>query len=143
VIWHSKPTADGIKALGQDTMAAYLGFEVTEIGDDFLSARIPVDHRTVQPYGILHGGASVMLVETLGSIASHYCIDNTKLIAVGLEVNGNHIRQVRSGWVHGTARAIHLGKKTHVWDIRVVDDAGKLIHIGRLTTAILERPDLG
>ena len=121
-------------------MSAFLGFEVTEIGDDFLSGRIPVTERTRQPYGILHGGASIMLAETLGSIASHYCIDSGKFSAVGLEVNGNHLRQVRQGWIHGTARPIHLGRKTHVWDIRIVDDEGRLIHAGRLTTAIIERP---
>lgn len=120
-------------------MSEHLGFQITEIGDDFLSGKIPVDERTKQPYGIMHGGAYVALAETLGSLASHFCIDSSKFLSVGLEVNGNHIRQAREGWVRGTARPIHLGKKTHVWEIRIVDDEGRLLHVGRLTTAILEK----
>jgi len=139
MIWQTTPSAELVHAIAKGTMPVFLGFELTEVGDDFLSGRLPVDERTRQPYGILHGGASVVLAETLGSLASHFCIDASRYITVGLEVNGNHIRQVREGWIHGRATAIHIGRKTHVWDIRITDDAGKLVHTGRLTTMVIEQ----
>ena len=138
-MWFKKPSVEEINTLVKGTMATHLGIEITEIGDDFLRGRMPVDHRTKQPYGILHGGASVVLAETIGSIASHCCVDLEKFITVGLEVNGNHLRQVHQGFINCTARPIHLGKKIHVWEIEIEDDKGKLVHVGRLTTAVIER----
>lgn len=120
-------------------MAEYIGLEFTELGPDFIKARIPVDHRTNQPYGILHGGASCVLAETLGSIGSAMVIDTEKFICVGLEINANHIRSATEGFVTGTATPIHIGRSTHVWDIRILDDQQKLICISRLTVAILPK----
>ncbi len=126
-------------AISSATMAEHLGMEWVELGPDFLSIRMPVDHRTHQPYGLLHGGASCALAETVGSIASHMVIDAGKYNCVGLEINANHIRGITSGYVTGTATPIHLGRTTHVWDIKIKDDAGKLICISRLTVAILQK----
>lgn len=145
-IWHpssSPMTIEQLQSLGHQTMGAHLGMEFTEIGDDFLKARMPVDARTRQPYGLLHGGASVALAETLGSVAAAYVIDQTKYICVGLEINANHVRGVREGYVYGTATPVHIGKSTHVWDIRIVDERGKLVCVSRLTVAILKRETLG
>ena len=120
-------------------IASLIGIEFTAADDETLSARMPVDARTYQPYGILHGGASVVLAESLGSVASNMIIDNEKYVGVGLEVNANHIRPMKSGWVSGTCRAVHIGAKTHVWDIRIVNEAGKLVCVSRLTVAIVPR----
>lgn len=115
-----------------------LGVEFTETGDGYLVARMPVDHRTHQPFGILHGGASVVLAESMGSTASYLLLpDPTKQRAVGLEINANHLRSVRSGWVTGRCTAIHIGRTTHVWDIRITDEQDKLVCISRLTVAIV------
>ena len=121
------------------TMAEHLGMEWVELGPDYLKLRMPVDHRTQQPYGILHGGASCALAETVGSVASHLMIDNDQFICVGLEINANHIRSVKEGFITATASALHVGNSTHVWDIKIHDDAGKLICISRLTVAILPK----
>ena len=121
------------------TMAAHLGMEWAELGPDYLKLRMPVDHRTHQPYGILHGGASCALAETVGSVASHLMIDNEKFICVGLEINANHLRSVKEGFITATAAALHVGSTTHVWDIKIHDDAGKLICVSRLTVAILKK----
>ncbi len=120
-------------------MAEHIGLEFTELGPNFIKARIPVDHRTNQPYGILHGGASCVLAETLGSIGSAMVIDTEKFICVGLEINANHIRSVAEGFVTGTATPIHLGRSTHVWDIKIHDEQQKLVCISRLTVAILPK----
>jgi 1,4-dihydroxy-2-naphthoyl-CoA hydrolase len=144
-IWFSSPspmTIEQLQSLGRDTMGAHLGMEFTEIGETYLKARMPVDARTRQPYGLLHGGASAALAETLGSVASAYVIDQTKYICVGLEINANHIRGVKEGFVYGTATPLHIGKTTHVWDIRIVDERGKLVCVSRLTVAILKRETL-
>ena len=117
-----------------------LGVEFTETGDGYLVARMPVDHRTHQPFGILHGGASVVLAESMGSTASYLLLpDPAKQRAVGLEINANHLRSVRSGWVTGRCTAIHIGRTTHVWDIRITDEQDKLVCISRLTVAIVEQ----
>ncbi|MDF2191961.1 hotdog fold thioesterase [Paraflavitalea sp. CAU 1676] len=128
-----------LQPLGNSTIAEQIGIEFTELGPDFLKGRMPVDHRTHQPYGLLHGGASCVLAETLGSVASALVIDQSKFICVGLEINANHIRSVRAGFVTGTASPIHIGATTHVWDIRIVDEREKLVCISRLTVAILPR----
>ena len=139
-IWFNKSlqVAD-IESFGYDNLGAHLGMEFSELGPDFLKARMPVDHRTRQPYGILHGGASVALAETLGSVASALVVDHTKFMCVGLEINANHLRSVKEGFVTGTSTPIHIGRTTHVWDIKLHDDLGKLICISRLTVAIIKR----
>jgi len=132
-------TVPQLQALVPGTMGGVLGIELTEIGENFLKARMPVDERTIQPYGLLHGGASAALAETLGSVASAYVIDQTQYYCVGLEINANHIRGVRDGYVYGTATPLHLGKTTHVWDIRIYDEREKLVCVSRLTVAILRK----
>src|SRR5215217_2767537 len=126
-------TLDTLHSFSQNTIANHLGIEFTEIGTDYITARMPVDKRTHQPFGILHGGASVVLAETLGSIASFLCLpDPEKQHAVGLEINANHVRSVKEGFVYGTVRSIHLGRTTHIWDIQIKNEAGKLVCISRL-----------
>ncbi len=121
-----------------DSISKHLGIEFVEAGEGYLIARMPVDKRTQQPFGILHGGASVVLAETLGSVASYLLLDDpTKQRAVGLEINANHIRSVREGWVYGRCTPIHTGRTTHVWDIRITDEQEKLVCISRLTIAII------
>ncbi len=122
-------------------MSEHLGINFTEIGDKFLKATMPVDHRTNQPYGLLHGGASATLAETLGSVCSALVIDHANFICVGLEINANHIRSAKDGVVTGTCTPIHIGSTTHVWDIRIHDEKNKLVCVSRLTVAILKRKD--
>lgn len=140
-IWYKQHTLAALNALTVGTLMQTLDIRFTEIGDDFLSATMPVDQRTFQPAGLLHGGASVVLAESLGSMASHLVVDPAKYRCVGLEVNANHTRAVKSGIVTGTARPAHLGRSTHVWEIRVVDDAGRTACLSRLTMAILTNPE--
>lgn len=123
------------------TLASALGIEFIELGPDYFRGRMPVDDRTRQPYGILHGGASVALAETLGSVGAMLVIDPSKYRTVGQEINANHVRAVASGFVIGTARPLHLGKRSQVWDIRIVDEQDKLVCISRLTMAVLEKQD--
>lgn len=140
-IWSTPtiPSKEIVESLRPNTMMEHLGIEITEIGEDFMKARMPVDHRTHQPYGVLHGGASAALAESIGSMSGAMCVDLSKKIVVGLEINCNHIRAARSGFVHGIAKPIHLGGTTHVWDIRITDDNGKLVCVSRLTLAVLDR----
>nr|WP_282457051.1 hotdog fold thioesterase [Chitinophaga sedimenti] len=123
-------------------MGAHLGMEFTEIGPDYLRAMMPVDHRTVQPYGLLHGGASAALAETVGSVAAALVLNPEKQLAVGLEINANHIRGVREGYVHAIAKPLHLGGSTHVWEIKITDDHHKLVCVSRLTVAVLQKKNL-
>lgn len=140
MIWYgSKPSLDELTSLGRNTMAEFIGIEFTEIGDNYLKGRMPVDHRTNQPYGLLHGGASCALAETLGSIASAIVMDRSKFICVGLEINANHIRSAREGFVTGIASPLHLGSSTHVWDIKIYNNEEKLVCVSRLTVAILPK----
>lgn len=132
-------TIEALNKLGKNTMVEHLAIEFTEVGDNFITARMPVDHRTHQPQGLLHGGASVVLAETLGSVAANISINNEKQYAVGLEVNANHLKGVRSGWVYGTTKPIHKGKTTQVWEIRITDEEDALVCISRITMAILEK----
>jgi 1,4-dihydroxy-2-naphthoyl-CoA hydrolase len=120
-------------------MARHLGIEMTEIGPNYMKASMPVDHRTIQRIGILHGGASLALAETIGSIAASYCIDRENCFIVGQEINANHIRSVREGFVHATATPLHLGRTSHVWDIRITNDEGKLVCVSRFTVAVLKK----
>jgi len=139
-IWFNKNlSVEDLRSFSPNTMAEYLAIEFMEVGDDFLSARMPVDHRTIQPYGLLHGGASCVLAETLGSIASAMVIDHSNYYCVGIEINANHIRGVKEGFVTGKTTPLHLGNSTHVWDIKLYDDRGKLTCVSRLTVAILKR----
>lgn len=131
-------TIERLKQFHSDSIIDHLGIELLELGDGYLTARMPVDHRTQQPFGILHGGASVVLAETLGSMASIVALDNPdKQRAVGLEVNANHIRSVSEGWVYGRVTPIHVGRSTHIWAIRITDEDDKLVCVSRLTIAIL------
>lgn len=120
-------------------MVDHIGIEFTAIGDDFLEAKMPVDHRTHQPLGMLHGGASVALAETMGSVAATCCVDVTRQFCVGLEINANHLKSVRSGFVKGVTKAIHIGKKTQVWEIRIVNEQEELVCISRITLAVLDK----
>jgi 1,4-dihydroxy-2-naphthoyl-CoA hydrolase len=139
-IWFDPSLTIGkMQSFASHTMNEYIGIELTELGEDYLKGTMPVDHRTKQAYGLLHGGASVTLAETIGSIASAMVIDSEKYFCVGLEINANHIRSAMEGFVTGIARPVHLGNSTHVWDIRINDEAGKLVCISRLTVAILKR----
>lgn len=126
--------------LGKNTLGEQLGMEFTEIGEDYIKGTMPVDHRTKQPYGLLHGGASVALAETLGSIGSALVVDQSKFNCVGLEINANHLRSVRDGFVTAIARPVHIGATTHVWDIRITDQRDKLVCISRLTVAVIKKP---
>lgn len=140
MIWFEKEIRlEDLDPLGKGTMGEYLGIVWTEIGSDFLKARMPVNERTKQPYGLLHGGASVTLAETIGSVASALVVDHNKFYCVGLEINANHIRSAREGFVTGSASPFHLGKSTHVWDIRITDQEEKLVCVSRLTVAIIPR----
>lgn len=138
-IWYDNPSLQVLRTAVNDTLVTHLGIEFVAITDDELTARMPVDARTRQPYGILHGGASVVLAETLGSAASALCVDPNRHQVSGIEINANHIRAISRGWVHGSCRPLHLGRSTHVWDIRLRDDDGALICVARLTVAVLER----
>jgi 1,4-dihydroxy-2-naphthoyl-CoA hydrolase len=139
-IWFNPAvTAKDLRPLGTNTMGEHIGIEFTEIGDNYLKARMPVDHRTRQPYGLLHGGASATLAETMGSIASALVVDQSLYNCVGLEINANHIRGVKEGYVFGTALPLHIGRSTHVWDIRICDQWEKLVCVSRLTVAILKK----
>jgi len=130
-------TPEQLNARSRNTLVEHLGIVLTEVGEDWLRGTMPVDARTLQPAGLLHGGASVVLAETLGSVAGNLCLDNTRQMAVGLEINANHLRAVRSGVVTGTARPVHIGRNTHVWEIRIENEAGKPTCISRITLAIV------
>lgn len=132
-------TLDALNRLSANTMAEAIGIEFTAIGPDFLEAKMPVDQRTHQPYGLLHGGASVALAETLGSVAATCCVDVDRQFCVGLEINANHVRAVRQGFVKGRTRPVHIGKKTQVWEIRIVNEQEELVCISRITLAVLEK----
>ena len=135
-IFRSDLSLEMANAISKNTAMEWLGIEITEIGEDYVRGTIPVDHRTVQPARLLHGGASVLLGETLGSMASMMIVDIAKETVVGLEVNANHLRPATSGKVTGTAKAIHIGRTTHLWEFRLENEEGKLTCIGRLTMAI-------
>jgi 1,4-dihydroxy-2-naphthoyl-CoA hydrolase len=137
-IWKTVKTVDQLNESSKNTLADYLGIEFVELGDDFLKARMPVDRRTVQPAGILHGGASAALAETVGSVAAGLCVDPQKQGIVGLEINANHIRPVRDGWVIAMTRPIHVGKTTQIWEIRIVNQEEKLVSVSRLTVANID-----
>lgn len=141
-IWFKKDLAIAdLQSLDKHTMAEHIGIEWIELGSDFLKAKMPVDHRTKQPYGLLHGGASCVLAETVGSMASAMVVDHSKFVCVGLEINANHVRSARQGFVTGIATPLHLGGNTHVWDIKIYDELEKLVCISRLTVAVIPRKE--
>jgi 1,4-dihydroxy-2-naphthoyl-CoA hydrolase len=127
-----------LNEIGKNTLNENLGIEIIDFGKDFIKGKMPVDKRTKQPDGVLHGGASVALAETLGSIASFMVIKDTGKQIVGLEINANHLRAVRSGFVYGTATPIHIGRKTHIWEIRILNEEDKLVCISRFTSMIID-----
>ena len=135
-IWKKPTTLELLTQTSANTAVTHLGIEFVEVGDDFLRARVPVDERTRQPFGLLHGGVSVVLAETLGSIGAFYASPEGHR-GVGLDINANHIRAATSGWVTGTARAVHVGRTTQVWQIDMVNDAGELTCVSRITMAVL------
>lgn len=136
-MWFHPYTLDQVH-FKRATLASHLGIEFIELGEDYLKGRMPVDARTHQPHGILHGGASVALAETLGSVAAGLVVDPDKYRVVGQEINANHVRAITEGHVIGTARPVHIGKRSHVWEIRIVDEQERLICISRLTIAVIE-----
>lgn len=137
-IWFHHPTLEQLNHTSHH-MVGHIGIEFTEIGDDYITARMPVDTRTHQPTGLLHGGASVTLAETLGSTCAYMCVDPKRYQVVGLEINANHVRGVSEGWVTGTARPLHRGRTTQLWEIKITDPAGKLVCVSRITMAVLEK----
>jgi len=142
-IWKTLQSVAELNAGRAGTLIEHLGVEFTETGDDFIRGTMPVDMRTKQPYGLLHGGASVALAETLGSMGAAMCVDAHEFLCVGQEINANHVRPARSGLVTGTARPVHLGGRTQVWSIDIVNDANKLVCTSRLTVAVIRRGALG
>jgi 1,4-dihydroxy-2-naphthoyl-CoA hydrolase len=138
-IWRNLRTIEDLNDNREGTLIATLGILFTEIGADFVRGTMPVDTRTSQPYGLLHGGASVALAETLGSMGAAMCVDAAEYQVVGQEINANHVRAARGGLVTGTARAVHLGGRTHVWTIDIVNEAQKLVCISRITMAVIKR----
>jgi 1,4-dihydroxy-2-naphthoyl-CoA hydrolase len=132
-------TLPQLNQMNRGNMVGFLGIEFTEVGPDYVCAKMPVDERTRQPMGLLHGGASVALAETLGSIAAYCTIDPDKQYCVGLDINANHVRAVSDGFVYGKATPLHLGRSTQVWEIRITDETGKLVCISRLTMSVLDR----
>lgn len=138
-IWIGDITLEGLAELGKGCANDHMGIEVIEIGPDYLKARMPVDHRTKQPMGLLHGGASVVLAETLASIGANWVLDRSKYACVGQEINANHIRSARDGWVYGVSKPVHIGRRTQVWETRITDEQDRLVCISRMTLAVLDR----
>jgi 1,4-dihydroxy-2-naphthoyl-CoA hydrolase len=139
-IWLIDVNLQIVNDRSKNTMGEFLGIEFVEVGDDFMTAKMPVNDRTKQPAGIMHGGASCTLAETVGSTAAQFCVDMKNYYCVGLDINTNHIRAMRSGYVFGTARPYHLGQSTQVWGIEIRDEASKLVSVTRLTMAVLKKP---
>jgi len=141
-IWYDSFPLEYARERGADCMIEHLGIEIVDAGEDFLTGRMPVDSRTRQPAGVLHGGASVVLAETLASWASTFCVDRQRFHCVGMEINANHVRPVVDGHVTGTARPVHLGRTSQIWEVRITDDSDRLACISRVTMAVLELPSL-
>lgn len=139
-MWWRNYSLEEVNNRGKKSAVEHLGIEILELGNNFISGKMPVDQRTIQPAGILHGGASVLLAETLGSLASSLMVDPEKMMAVGMEINANHLKPVTSGWVTGKATILHQGKSTHIWSIEIRNESQKLICISRLTMAIIPKP---
>lgn len=140
-IWTREITVEAVNKHSSGTLISHVGIEIVEIGEDFLKARMPVDQRTKQPAGVLHGGASVVMAETLASWAATFAVDSSKHHCVGMEINANHVRAAASGYVYGTARPIHMGRSSHIWEVRITDEKDKLVCISRVTMAVLATPN--
>ncbi len=132
-------TVEQLNIFSKNSLAQNLGIEITRIGEDFVEARMPVDSRTVQPYGLLHGGASVALAETLGSLAAHCTVNDQNKSCVGLEINANHLKSVRNGFVTGIARPLHVGQRTQVWEIKITNEQNDLVCVSRITMAVIDK----
>ena len=132
-------TVDQLNKLFNTNMTTHLGIIYTEIGENFISAKMPVDERTQQPFNLLHGGASVVLAESLGSLGANLCVNQKEEHCVGLEINANHIRSVKKGWVYGKSTILHLGKSTQIWETKITDENNKLVCISRLTVAVIKK----
>ena len=139
-IWRTPTSVEQLQAHSRNTLAETIGIRVTEVGPDFVRATMPVTPRTHQPMGVLHGGASVALAETVGSVAATLCVDQALYVCLGQEINANHLRPVSSGTVTATARPYHIGKRSHVWSIEIRDEEEKLVCVSRLTIAVVDRP---
>lgn len=139
-IWYTPIDLEKIAELGKGCANGYMGIEVFESGPDYLKARMPVDHRTKQPMGLLHGGASVVLAETLASIGANWVIDRSKSYCVGQEINANHIRSATSGWVYGVTKPMHIGRRTQVWETKITDEKDRLVCVSRMTLAVIDIP---
>ena len=139
MVFLSRPSVDQLNAISKTTMVDHLGIEFTAVGEDYLEATMPVDHRTKQPMGLLHGGANVALAETMGSLAASLTIDLSRQVCVGLEINANHVRGVKDGKVKGVVRPIHVGKSTQIWEIKIYNESEQLCCISRITMAILDK----
>jgi 1,4-dihydroxy-2-naphthoyl-CoA hydrolase len=139
-IWFDETPVKHAGPAEHDTLVATLGIEIVEAGDDYLKGRMPVDRRTRQPAGILHGGASVALAETLASWGAAFCVDRSRQSVVGMEINANHVRPVTEGYVSGVARPAHLGRASQIWEVRITDDRDRLVCISRVTMAVIDRP---
>jgi 1,4-dihydroxy-2-naphthoyl-CoA hydrolase len=137
-LFHVGITPETLNKTSLNTMVSHLGIEFTQVGEDFIEAKMPVDNRTQQPLGLLHGGASVALAETLGSIAAYSCVDQSTKHCVGLEINANHVKAIKSGYVYGVTKPIHIGKRTHVWEIKITNEKKELVCISRITMAIID-----
>lgn len=135
----NKSTIEILNQRGKNTLVEHLGIEIISVGENFLEGKMPVDHRTVQPLGLLHGGASAVLSETLGSIAANCCVDENKQYCVGLEINANHIRGVKSGYVYGRAEVVHIGRSTQIWETKIYNEEKKLVCVSRLTLSVLNK----
>lgn len=138
-IWYQQPNLDYINSLNKNTLGQNLGIEFIEVGDDFISATMPVDERTIQPFGLLHGGANVALAETLGSVASLCVIDKEAFIAVGIEINANHIKAVLSGKVKGVCRPLNISGRNHIWDIKIYNETNELSCVSRFTCTVVPK----
>lgn len=140
-IWHRQPDPESLDSRSPGTLAEALGIRFTRVGEDWLEASMPVDERTRQPFGLLHGGASVALAETLASVAANAVLDTTRRVAVGLEINANHVRSVRHGLVTGKARPVHLGSRTQVWNVEIREERDRLTCVSRVTMAVADRDE--
>ncbi|GAA1466039.1 hotdog fold thioesterase [Microbacterium thalassium] len=138
-IWFGDVSSIDLPSLSAESLIDNLGIEFVELCDDALVCRMPVDRRTIQPAGVLHGGASVALAETLASWSAYLAVDRDRFHVVGMEINANHVRPISNGWVTGTATPVNIGRRAHVWEIRIVDDAGRLVCISRCTMAVIEQ----
>lgn len=138
-LWKSHPTLEQLNQMGQNTAVHHLGVKITAITDDSLTASLPVDTRTIQPAGLMHGGCYAFLAETLGGIASSLMLEGTGLLPVGIEVQASHVKSTKSGFVHGTVKAVHLGNRLHLWEIRIVNDKGDLLSVAKITNQIISK----